>query len=122
MERGACEGGERREMEGRVKEGEERRDEGRVSRVRRVDLSDIFYIPLYTFIYLDIPSNTPKYLCIPSYTLIYFKISNIGKMRLDVRPKNDHNSGLRASPSARIWHAPFYHIPRGFAMPEAAQI
>ena len=26
--------------------------------------------------------------------------------------KNGHNSGPRASPRARIWHAPSYHIPR----------
>ena len=43
---------------------------------------------LYTFIYLHVPSYTPEYLYIHSYTPIYIKISNIRKMRSDIRPKN----------------------------------
>ena len=35
--------------------------------------------------------------------------------------KNCRNSGPRASPGARIWHALSYHIPRGFAMPKGGQ-
>ena len=76
------------------------------------------YILTYTFIYLYIPSNTPEYLYIPLYTPIYIKISNIRKMRFDIRPQNGHKSGPRASPMARIWHAPLYHTPKGFFIPE----
>ena len=36
--------------------------------------------------------------------------------------KNGHDSGPRASSRARIWHATYYHIPRGFAMPKAANL
>ena len=36
-------------------------------------------------------------------------------------PKSAHNSGPRASPSARIWHAPSYRIRRGFAVPKGTQ-
>ena len=35
-------------------------------------------------------------------------------MRANMRSKNGHKSGPRASPMARIWHAPSYHIPKGF--------
>ena len=35
--------------------------------------------------------------------------------------KNGHNSSPRASPRARIWHAPSYHIPKGFSMPKGTQ-
>ena len=35
--------------------------------------------------------------------------------------KNGYNSGPRASPMARIWHAPSYHIPRGFSVPKGIQ-
>ena len=71
----------------------------------RWDLSDIFNIPYtlsYTFICLYMSSNALKYLYIPSYTLIYFKISNIRKMRINIRHTNGHNSGPRASPRVRI--------------------
>ena len=34
---------------------------------------------------------------------------------------NGHKSGPRASPMARIWHAPSYHIPKGFSMPRGTQ-
>ena len=74
------------------------------------------YILSHTLTYLYIPSNTPEYLYIPLYTPIYIKISNIRKMRSDIRPQNGHNSGPRASPMARIWHAPSYHTPNGFFM------
>ena len=60
------------------------------------------YILSYTFIYLYIPSNAPEYLYIPLYTPIYIKISNIRKMRSDIRPSNGQNSGRRASPRVRI--------------------
>ena len=60
------------------------------------------YIPPYTFIYIYITPYTSKYLYIPSYTLIYIKISNIRKRRTDVKHKNDHNSGPRASPRLKI--------------------
>ena len=79
------------------------------------------YTLSYTFIWLYIPPNTSKYRYIPSYTIIYFKISNITKMRPNMRPKNSHHSSPRASPKTRIWHAPSYYIPRGFAMPKGAQ-
>ena len=58
---------------------------------------------------------------IPSYALIYMKILNIRTMRANIRPKNGHNSGPRVPPMARIWHAPSYHIPRGFAMPKGGR-
>ena len=84
-------------------------------------LFDVFHAPLYTFIYPDIPLYIFKYVQIPLYTSIYFKISTMKKMRINVRHQNNHNSGSRASPRARIWHAPSYHIPRSFAMPKGAQ-
>ena len=73
-----------------------------------------FHIPSYTFLCLKYCPYTFIYLHIPSY----LKISNIGKMKPDIRHKHDQNSIPRASPTARIWHAPSYHIPRGFAMPK----
>ena len=45
------------------------------------------YKCLYTFIYFNIPSYTPKYLYISLYTPIYIKISNIRKKRSDIRLK-----------------------------------
>ena len=85
------------------------------------DMYVYFHIPLYTFIYLHIPSDTPEYLYIPLYTPIYIKISNIQKIRSDIRPQNGHKSDPRASPMARIWHAPSYHTPKGFSMPKGTQ-
>ena len=38
-----------------------------------------------------------------------------------LEPKNDHNSGPWASPRARIWHAPSYHIPRRLSLPKGTQ-
>ena len=78
----------------------------------------------YTSIYFHIPSYTLNIIHILSYTLIYpiyFKIPNIRKMRLDIRPQNAHKTSPRASPMARIWHAPSYYIPRRFCMPKAIQ-
>ena len=98
---------ERERSEGRNGEGEEgesRGREGERSGERggkgsgEADLSDAFHIPLYTFIYLYILSNTFIYLHIPSY----FNISNIRKMRINLRLNNGHNSSTRASPRARI--------------------
>ena len=117
---------------GRVRKRGERRGEKRGGRGQRGEtsdreeeiLSDIFHIPLYTFIYLIylyIPSNTPKYLYILSYTPIYFKISDIRKMRINIRHKNGHNSGPTESPRVRIWHIGSYHVPRGSATPKGAQ-
>ena len=77
-----------------------------------------FHIALYTFIYLQIPPNTFIYLYILP---IYIKISNIRKMRSDIRPQNGHNSGPRGSPMARIWHVPYYHTPKGFFKPKGPQ-
>ena len=79
------------------------------------------YICLYTFIYLHRPLYTPEYLCIPSYTPIYIKISNIRKMRSDIRPKKCHKWTPRGSPMARTWHAPYYHTPKGFFKPKGPQ-
>ena len=76
------------------------------------------HICLYTFIYLHVPLYTPEYLYIPSYTPIYIKISNIRKMRSDIRPKNCHKWGPKGSPMDRIWHAPSYHTPKGFFKPK----
>ena len=97
-----------------------RRGEGKRGRVQ--DFYDISYIPSCTFIHLHIPlytliyihilsytskypqilPNTTKYICLPSYTPIYFKTYNIRKMKADIRHKNCHNSGPRASPMVRI--------------------
>ena len=55
----------------------------------------------YTFIYFYIPANTPKCFYIPAYTPIYFKISNVKNMRTNIRYKNGHNSGSKASPRVR---------------------
>ena len=84
----------------------------REEREEREAFSDISYIPScifiylhipsYTFIYLHIPPNTLKSLYIPSYTPIYLKIFNISKMRANIKNKNDHYSGPRASPRVRI--------------------
>lgn len=75
------------EEEGRGKEGE---------------LFDISYLPSYTFIYLNIPSNTSKYLYIPPYTCLYLKILNIRNMRTNIKHTNGHNSGPRAPRRVRI--------------------
>ena len=67
--------------------------------------SDMFHIPSYTFIYLYIPSYTFIFPQIATYTFIYpmyFKIINIRKMRIIIRPKNGDNSGPRASPKVII--------------------
>ena len=69
----------------------------------------------YTFIYLYI-------LYIPLYALIYIKISNIRKIRSDLRLQNGHKSGPRASPMARIWHAPSYHTLKDFSCPKGVKI
>ena len=34
---------------------------------------------------------------------------------------NNHKSRPRASPMARIWHAPSYHTLKGFFMPKGGQ-
>ena len=65
--------------------------------------------------YLHAPLYTPEYLYIPSYTPIYIKISNIRKMRFDIRPKN----GLKLDP--RFWHARYYHTVKGFFTPKGPQ-
>ena len=80
-----------------------------------------FHTPLYTFIYLHIPPNTFKYLYIPSYTPIYPNIFNSSKMKINIRHKNCHKSGLRASPRVRIWPVASYHVPRGLGTPKGAQ-
>ena len=54
-----------------------------------------FYIPSYTFIYLQIAY-------IPSYTPTYIKILNIRKMRGNIKHKNDHNSGPRHPPASKF--------------------
>ena len=61
-------------------------------RTRGFTYSYILHIPPNTFIYLHIPSHIP----------IYFKISNIRKMRINLRPTNGHNSSLRAVLKVRI--------------------
>ena len=55
-----------------------------------------FYIPSYTFIYLQIA----LYSVIYSHT--YIKILNIRKMRGNIKHKNGHNWGVRASPRVQI--------------------
>ena len=52
------------------------------------------HILLYTFIYLQIPPYTTEYLYIPLYTPIHIKISNIRKMRSEIRPQNGHKSSV----------------------------
>ena len=79
------------------------------------------YVLSYTFIYLYIPSNTPKYLYIPFYAPIYIKISNIRKMRSNLRPKNCHDSSSRVSPRVRIWHIGSDHVPRGSGTPKGTE-
>ena len=51
------------------------------------------------------------------------KISSVRICRLgaNMGHKNGHNSAPKASPRVRIWHAPSYHIPRGFSMPKGEQ-
>ena len=44
-----------------------------------------FHIPLDTFIYLHIPPNIFEYLYKPLKTPMYFKISNIRKIKADIR-------------------------------------
>ena len=77
------------------------------------------HIPSYT---LDNPSYTLDNLHIPSHTFIYLKITDIRKMRTNMRYNNGHNSGSKACPTARIWHTPSYHIPRGSGMPQGPEI
>ena len=79
------------------------------------------HICLYTFIYLHVPLYTPEYLYIPSYTPIYIKISNIRKMRPDIRLKNGLKWHPRGSPMARIWQARYYHTVQGFFTPKEPQ-
>ena len=76
------------------------------------------HIPPYTSIYFHIPPNSFIYLHIPSHTSKYWII---GIMRANKRPQNCHNSGPRAFPMARIWHAPSYHTHKGFSMPKGGQ-
>ena len=49
-----------------------------------------------------IPSYVPKYPYIRLFSPIYFKISNIQKMGINIRHENDHKSGSNASPRVRI--------------------
>ena len=88
-----------RESGGRAGERGEREVEGRREWFLLI-YPMYLHIPLYTFIYLHIPSFTSKhlkYLYIPSYTSIYIKISNIRKMRPDIKHKNGHKARPRAS-------------------------
>ena len=59
----------------------------------------------------------PPGICRP----ICFKIFNIGNLGVDIKHKNDHNSGPWGSPMARIWHVPYYHTPKDFVMPKGTQ-
>ena len=62
-----------------------------------------------------------RVLCRQGVIVFAFFFCNITKMRPDIRPKNDHKTRPRASPMARIWHAPCYHIPRRFSLPKGTQ-
>ena len=76
---------------------------------RRIFVSISGYT-LYTSIYFHTPSYTLNNLHIPSYTPIYFKISNIRKMRPDIRPKNGHNSGPMHPPTISPEVLPYPNI------------
>ena len=78
-------------------------------------------VGLYMLIYLHIPPYTPEYLYIPSYTSTYINILHIQKMTANIRPQNGHKSSPRGFPMARIWHAPSYHIVKGFFTPKGPQ-
>ena len=90
-------------------------------KLRKSNVEKVGLICLYTFIYLHIPSYTPEYLYIHLYTPIYIQISNIRKMRSDIRPKNGLKWGPRGSPMARIWHVPYYHTVKHFFKPKGPQ-
>ena len=53
--------------------------------------------------------------------LTYIKLFNIGSSRTDIKHKNGHKWGPRGSPMAIFWHAPDYHIPKGFFKPKGPQ-
>ena len=72
-------------------EGKGEGENGRVAEYTRI-YRHIPYIPPDTFIYPHIPS----------YTFMYFKISNIRNMGANMRPKHGHNSSPRASLRVRI--------------------
>ena len=66
--------------------------------------------------------NEKKMRCIPGFIdVIYFKLFNIGNVGADIKHKNCYKWGPKGSPMARIWHAPSYHIHKGFAMSKGAQ-
>ena len=63
------------------------------------DLFNMYlHISLSIFIYPLIISSSAEYL----HILIYLKILNIKNMTANMKPKNGHNSGPRASPRIRI--------------------
>ena len=58
---------------------------------------------------------------LPGFTdLIYLIFFNIGNVGADIKPKNCHKWGHMGSPMARIWHVPYYHIPKHLLYPKDA--
>ena len=49
---------------------------------------------------------------------IYLIFFNIGNLGADIKTKNCHTWRPRGSHMARIWHAPYYHIPKSFLSPK----
>ena len=72
---------------------------------QKVEKNNVEHVGSYILIYLHIPPYTPTY----------------NKTTVNIRPTNGHNSGPRVSPMARIWHAPYYHIVKGFFTPKGPQ-
>ena len=54
--------------------------------------------------------------------LICIKIFKIGNFGVDIKHKNGHKWCPRGSPWARIWHVPYYHIPKHLFIPKGGQL
>ena len=53
--------------------------------------------------------------------LICFNKFNIANLRVDIKHKNDHKWSPRGSPWVRIWHVPYYPIPKHFFISQGPQ-
>ena len=53
--------------------------------------------------------------------LICFKTFNIGNLRVDIKHRNGHKWNPRGSPWVRIWHVPYYYIPKHLFIPKGPQ-
>ena len=59
----------------------------------------------------------PPGICRP-HVLQIFQYWGFG---VDIKHKNDHKCAPTGSPWVRIWHVPYYHIPKYFVIPKGSQ-